>query len=383
MKKKKIAWITHDCFVDVDLPVIGPLSRRYDIVWYILLPETGSRFTPGEIEKCLGAETQTETETETETKAGTVEIHTLPLKYRYRDPRRLGFYWKLFGRIRRGRPDCVYINFFGLPYLAPACALRINRGRVIFAAHQAVAHEGMRYRFITDRYFRFIYGWFRHFNFFSKGQADLFVAKYKQPMPFITPLGLKSFGTPAAVRAVSPVVFLCFGTIRFNKNVGCLIEAAQLLHEKGVGGFRVDIAGECDTWETYRKQIRYPELFRCDIRSVANTEIPDLFAASHYLVLPYTTVTQSGPLKIAFHYNLPVISSDLEGFKNEVIEDVTGHLFRNNDPADLARVMENVLARPAGSYEALRESQRAFVEAHYSPRSILGEYTRMFQTVMS
>lgn len=368
MKKKKIAWITHDCFLDVDLPVIGPLSRQYDITWYILLPGTGSRFTPDEIAGYMENES--------------VEIHTLPLKYRYRDLRRLGFYWKLFGRIRQGRPDAVYINFFGLPFLAPACALRINRHKVIFAAHQAVAHEGMRYRFVTDLYFRFIYGWFRHFNFFSKGQADLFTAKYKRPRPYITPLGLKSFGKPTLARADRPVVFLCFGTIRKNKNVGCLIEAASRLHEKGVSGFKVVIAGECDTWETYQKQIRYPELFTLDIRNVANTEIPDLFGRSHYLVLPYTTVTQSGPLKIAFYYNVPVISSDLDGFKNDVIDHVTGYLFRNNDPDDLARVMENALASHAERYETLRESQRAFVEARYSPESILDEYVRMFQTVV-
>lgn len=369
MKKKKIAWITHDCFLDVDLPVIGPLSGQYDIVWYILLPETGCRFTPGEIAARLPAQS--------------VRIETIPLKYRYRDPRRLGFYNRLFGRIRREKPDCVYVNFFGLPFLAPVCALRIDRKKVIFAAHQAVAHEGMRYRWITDLYFRFIYGWFCYFNFFSKGQADLFVAKYPGRRLFITPLGLKSFGPSREERAPSPVVFLCFGTIRANKNVGCLIEAAQLLHEKGVGGFRVLIAGECDVWESYAKRIRYPELFECDIRNVANAEIPDLFARSHYLVLPYTTVTQSGPLKIAFHYNLPVISSDLEGFKNEVCEDVTGHMFKNNDPADLARVMEAALTEPAWGYEALRQRQRVFVEARYSSESILAEYRRMFQTVMS
>lgn len=368
MKKKKIAWITHDCFLDVDLPVIGPLAAQYDIAWYILLPDAGSRFSPEEIAGRMQGEP--------------VQIRTFLLTYRYRDPRRFRFYWQLFGQIRGEHPDCVYINFFGMPFLAPACALRFAPDKVIFAAHQAVAHEGMRYRFITDLYFRFIYGWFRHFNFFSKGQAELFRAKYRQPEPFITPLGLKSFGPATQTPPADKRIFLCFGTIRPNKNVGCLIEAAQQLHEKGVGGFQVVIAGECGEWETYAKHIRYPELFRLDIRNVGNQEIPDLFAGAHYLVLPYTTVTQSGPLKIAFYYNLPVISSDLDGFKNDVIEGVTGHVFQNNDPAHLARVMEKALATPQTQYQALKERQRAFVEAHYSPASILGEYKRMFQTVM-
>ena len=37
MTKKKIAWITPSCFVDVDLPIIKELQIVYDIHWYVIV----------------------------------------------------------------------------------------------------------------------------------------------------------------------------------------------------------------------------------------------------------------------------------------------------------------------------------------------------------
>ena len=37
MNKKKISWITPDCFIDVDLPIINLLAKDYFIDWQIVI----------------------------------------------------------------------------------------------------------------------------------------------------------------------------------------------------------------------------------------------------------------------------------------------------------------------------------------------------------
>ena len=55
-----------------------------------------------------------------------------------------------------------------------------------------------------------------------------------------------------------------------------------------------------------------------------NDEIILYFQEADYLVLPYDESTQSGPLLIAYNYNIPVIASDIELFKTMVCDKQNG-----------------------------------------------------------
>lgn len=61
-----------------------------------------------------------------------------------------------------------------------------------------------------------------------------------------------------------------------------------------------------------------------EFRRIDDEEIPELFTKSDYLVLPYEDVAQSGPHMIAYNYNLPVIASDIDGFKERVVDGENG-----------------------------------------------------------
>ncbi len=54
-------------------------------------------------------------------------------------------------------------------------------------------------------------------------------------------------------------------------------------------------------------------------------------------------MTQSGPLRIAYGYDIPVIASDLEGFKESVEENVTGVLFKSENVESLVEVMRRAI----------------------------------------
>lgn len=291
------------------------------------------------------------------------------------------FFCKVLFNVKKQNSKIIYVNFIGLPYFIFIASLFLRKQNTIFAAHQAEIHEGLDHKIITKIYFRFWYSWFKSFNLFSITQGNIFKKLYPDKNIFIIPLALKEFGRSNKKRIRDKIVFFSFGTIRANKNIGCLIEAACNLYKKGIKGFHVVIKGECENWEQYRQKIIFPELFTCDIRLVDNKEIADMFNEYHYLVLPYSSVSQSGILKIAYFYNVPVIASDLEGFKIDIEDGINGYLFKNKDVADLETVLTKVLDNHNLKYNSMKKAQKDYSEKNLALPSILKKYNEMFDSI--
>ena len=227
------------------------------------------------------------------------------------------------------------------------------------------------------------YGHFKTVNMFSKSQAALFRQDFKKSKVYQFVLGLKEFGTATNERPnEGDVRFLSFGTLNYAKNIDLLIDAACLLYERGVRGFKVSIAGMCKDWSWYQQRIKYPEIFELDIRMIDNSEIPNLFNGSHYLVQPYRVVSQSGPTKIAFNYNLPVIASNLPGFMDEIEEGVNGYSFEIGNVESLADRMQQLIENHKTGYAALTERMKAYTEEHYAVEALAEQYKNMIEEVM-
>jgi glycosyltransferase involved in cell wall biosynthesis len=219
---------------------------------------------------------------------------------------------------------------------------------------------------------------------FSRSQADIFKSAYPNHHVFIFNLPLIGFGQPTNHRPLNgDVKFLSFGTLNYAKNIDLLIDAACLLYEKGVRGFKVSINGSCDEWSWYQQRIKYPDIFELDIRRIENREIPNLFNGAHYFVQPYRVISQSGPMKIAFNYNVPVIVSNLPGFLDEMEEGVNGYSFERGNLEDLARVMKECIDSHELNYNLLREKMQEYTMRHYSSEVLEMKYSNMFETIIS
>jgi len=354
--------------MDTDIEVVEALSQFYNIHWFIIYPFINNRYKPQDFDHLV--------------KRGTLEIVHIHLTGRMRNPKNILLFSQLLKDIKKRKPNIVYCNFSGLPYFIFIAALILKRSNTIFAAHQAEVHEGLEFKLFSRIYFKFWYSWFTYFNLFSRSQGDIFRLSYPRKVVFITPLAPKNFGEHKESQLTDKIVFFNFGTIRQNKNIICFINAACNLYEKGIKGFSIVIKGECEDWNQYKNAIRYPELFECDIRQIDNSEIAELFNKYHYLVLPYTAVSQSGILKIALNYNVPIIASDLEGFKQEIVHGVTGYLFKNKDTADLEKTMECAIKEHDLKYQLLKRNQKRLVNDNYSRESVIKGYKEMFQEII-
>lgn len=140
---------------------------------------------------------------------------------------------------------------------------------------------------------------------------------------------------------------LFFGNIGPYKGLEFLVDAFQRLAAREAN-YRLIIAGRprrgCEGYvQTIQRAIDADESrhrVTCRIEHIPDGETELYFRAADVAVLPYTDVSQSGVLVLAYSFGLPVIASDVGSLREDIVEGVTGFLCRPADAADLARTID-------------------------------------------
>ncbi len=107
-------------------------------------------------------------------------------------------------------------------------------------------------------------------------------------------------------------------------------------------------------------------------------DIPDLLAASDSFVLPSLWEGMPMALIEAMASGLPVVATDVSGTREVMIPGETGLMVPPNDPDQLARAIEEILANPARA-RAMGAAGRRRVEASFSAQSQVNEYLALFE----
>lgn len=369
-----ITWITPDYFLDSDLNpnFIKLLSESFDIHWIVVFPLSGRRYKESDFDIV-------------KSKVSSIKIDFYYIKHRQRNPLFITDIFNIKNLILKQKSDLIYLNMaVGDPYLIPL-VYSIPANKTIITAHQGKVHTGMSHKTMNRVCRYLVYKRLRNVNMFSKSQYNYFKDTFKESKVFLNPLGVKYFGKAKVIKEFdSPIVrFLSFGIINYAKNLELLIDAAEELYNEGEHGFVVSINGGCNNWQFYADRIKHPDIFETDIRLIPNDLLPDLFTKSHFFVQPYRVVSQSGPLKIAYAYNTPVIVSDLPGFTDEVEDGVSGYIFEHNNLESLKSAMRRAIDCYRTGYDKLQDSMRTYVYEHYSDEKMAEKYLQMFNTVIN
>ena len=154
-------------------------------------------------------------------------------------------------------------------------------------------------------------------------------------------------------------VLLFFGLVRRYKGLHTLLEALPLVLEK-LPAARLLVTGEFyDDERPYRDQIRARGLEEhVLIRNayIPDAEVPRYFAAADVVVQPYVRATQSGVAQVAFHFDRPLIVTDVGGLAEVVPHDEAGLVVPPDDPAGLAAALVRFFEE--GLQGALTEGMR-------------------------
>jgi glycosyltransferase involved in cell wall biosynthesis len=362
----KLCYITYDCFLDVDFPIIKELNKHLEVYWMVFIKSCREqRFTFREVTEYA--------------EKNNIHFEISEITKRYRSLKHLAVCFSFCRSIKKLNAEIYYFQEFTDPWLPVFSKLFLKNKRIVVSIHDVINHkkDNTLFRRISKTFYTVA---FRNYHIFSKNQRDIFKARHPGKNLLLAPLCMKDFGPAIRIRDSGGVNFLFFGAIEYYKGLDFLIEAVNML-ARDFKNFKVTIAGYCKDFSPYKKKISDPSCYNLVIRIIKNNEIPGLFINSDYLIQPYRDVTQSGPLKIAFNYHLPVIASDLPGFREDINDGNTGFLFDPDNCMALYRTMISAITRPDNDLAQMRENIRKLAENELNPDKIAGQYLAYFENL--
>ena len=258
--------------------------------------------------------------------------------------------WLKVGReIRRQCPDMVMIRFW-LPFLAPCLGTiarvvrRDKRIRVVGLLDNVVPHEHR----IGDRLFaRYMIRSLE--GYVAMSESVLSDARsFDDSLPHgLTPHPLyDNFGPKVSREEAIKVLgldgdtryILFFGLIRDYKGLDLLLRAFA---DERLRGKRVKliVAGEfysnADTYEQLERELHLAEHIVWCKEFVPADKVRYYFAAADLVAQPYKTATQSGITQIAYHFERPMLVTDVGGLAEIVPHGKVGYVVKP-DVAEIA-----------------------------------------------
>jgi glycosyltransferase involved in cell wall biosynthesis len=137
---------------------------------------------------------------------------------------------------------------------------------------------------------------------------------------------------------------LFFGFIRAYKGLDLLLEAFSKLDDS----YQLVVAGEIyGDFAPYQKiidQSPNKENIHLFNHYIQDDEVPVYYSAADVCILPYKSATQSGITSISYHFELPIIATDVGGLKETIFDGKTGLIVKNPEPEEIKSTIEQYFA---------------------------------------
>jgi len=238
------------------------------------------------------------------------------------------FSWISLGRrIRREAPDmlvCCYWMAFMAPAYGTVCriAARNKHTRCISLVHNMFPHEkGILDKFFAPYYVHSQNGFVALSESVVRDIATLSPSTPKtfSPHPIYDHYG-ERLGKAESCEHLSldpsRRYMLFFGLVRAYKGLDILLDAFRLVKDQ-LPDLRLLIAGEFyEDEEKYRRQIEDNGLAdRIVLRNefIADADLKYYFGAADLITQPYKSATQSGVTQVAFHFEKPMLVTNVGG----------------------------------------------------------------------
>jgi glycosyltransferase involved in cell wall biosynthesis len=283
--------------------------------------------------------------------------------------------WIRVGKmIRDERPDIIVVRYW-LPFMGPCFgtilrqAKKNDHSRVVCIADNVVPHEKRAGDEAFTKYFAKPVDAFitmsenvlEDLANFNTNKPAVYV-----PHPLYDNFGAKIPKVAARTHLNIPIdepVILFFGFIRKYKGLDILLEAMSLLRDK-MPALKLMIAGEFyDDKKQYEEQIETLTLkdkLILKTNFIPDSEIKYYFCAADLVVQPYRNATQSGVTPLAYHFEIPMLVTNVGGLPAMVPHEKAG-LVAEPEPHSIA---ENILLhfkKQEGWYlAALKEEKKKY-----------------------
>ena len=275
------------------------------------------------------------------------------------------------------------IHFNGTNGVLPLLIFFLKRKKLIFTIHDIHSHSGEkpRYNFaekmneyIIRSPYPLIVQNTTDFEYLIINHPDI-AAKFR----FI-PLGIldifREFKSKPKEIPKSDLLF--FGRISPYKGIEYLLDAIRALYSRGIV-LKTVIAGQGDIY--FRKDDFEKLGIKLINRYIPNEELVSLIEGSKIVICPYTDATQSGVVMTAFAFNKSVIASDIESFKDVIIDGINGFLVPPRNSKELASKISISLSNPELLDDMSNNIQRLSATSNYSWNQITEKMTELYSSV--
>lgn len=268
------------------------------------------------------------------------------------------FNWiKMGWLLSRKKTPLVLVRFW-LPFMGPCLGtiLRMIRwngvSKVVCIADNIIPHEK---RLGDDWFTKYFIGAVDGFITMSaKVQADLRLFTNKKAITCQHPL-YDNFGdimpkATARARLGLPLdtpIILFFGFIRQYKGLDLLLKAMKYLQTKTQehGPIQLMIAGEFyegeDEYKAMIAELGLQSQIYLFTHFIPQNEVADYMNACDFVIQPYRHATQSGVTPLAYHFEKPLLVTNVGALPDMIVADKTG-LVAEPSPESIASQIEQL-----------------------------------------
>ena len=264
-------------------------------------------------------------------------------------------YGRTYRAIRDWKPDLVIISYW-MSYFGPSLgyiARRLRkRCKVISVLHNVIPHEPKFFDAPLTKYF--LSGCTGNVTLCGEVAEDL---HRLSPGAVNTTLFHPIYGHfgKRLPRAEAESVLgleqgkknlLFFGLIREYKGLDILLEAFGKLDDS----YQLIVAGEpygsFDKYQAIIDASPAKERIKLFTHYIKDSEVKDYFSAADLAVLPYRSATQSGISAIAYHFEVPMVVTDVGGLRQSIGDCGTGLVAPEPTADAIAREITEYFSSP-------------------------------------
>ncbi|MBK8952177.1 MAG: glycosyltransferase [Chitinophagaceae bacterium] len=266
------------------------------------------------------------------------------------------FNWiKIGNRLKKEKPDIIIVRFW-LPLMGPALGTILRRVRknrhtkIICIADNVIPHEKRPGDKLFTKYF--LKSCDAFITMSEKVMSDLRLFQKDKPAKLVSHPLYDNFGeiiSKAAARKhlglpENENIILFFGFIRKYKGLDLLLEAMAVLknQQQATSNQQLLIAGEFyEDEKPYQEQIaqlgiRDSLILKTDF--IPDSEVKYYLCAADAVIQPYKNATQSGVTPLAYHFEKPMVVTNVGGLPALVPDNKVGLVVEPNADAIAAGI---------------------------------------------
>jgi glycosyltransferase involved in cell wall biosynthesis len=287
------------------------------------------------------------------------------------------FNWiKTGNALKKIKPDLIVVRYW-LPFMGPALGTILRRTKknkhtkVICIADNVIPHEKRPGdKFFTKYFLKPVDGFV---TMSEKVMSDLRHFTTTKPARIVLHPLYDNFGEKISKEEArqnlninnEDYIFLFFGFIRAYKGLDLLLNAVKFLKEKDQQkNCKVLIAGEYyedrTQYEQLIKELNIEDRLLLKTDFIPDSEVRNYLCSADCVVQPYKNATQSGVTPLAYHFEIPMIVTNVGGLPSLVPHQKAG-LICKPEASSIAQAMEEMKQKGKDAFiNGLKEEKQKY-----------------------